>query len=48
MILIRLPEHPPNRKGKIVAAAIKLHIHAFEFGFAVVTGDSIRIRRLLN
>ena len=48
VILIRLADRTSEERSAIVAAAVQLHAGEFEFGFAVVTAEAVRIRRLLN
>jgi len=45
VVSVRLAGHAPEVKAEIVAAAINAHADELEFGFSVVTGKAVRIRR---
>jgi predicted nuclease of predicted toxin-antitoxin system len=45
VVLVRLGGCAPEMKALIVTAAISAHVNELEFGFAVVTGNTVRIRR---
>jgi predicted nuclease of predicted toxin-antitoxin system len=46
VVLVRLAGYAPNVKAEIVAAAIKAHGHELAYGFSVITGRAVRIRRV--